>query len=149
MKASEWRFSYEAHPKGLDWQLIELLIADFESLEVENAKWKESSGNYQSAMHDLMKDVTQLTASLAQANAQIAEMQSAIIEYLEWGPMSGSDRDYHQQNFRRLLPDHAILTHDALVGKVSQEVLGECPLNDEEARRLASRILEAIVGGTP
>jgi hypothetical protein len=31
------------------------------------------------------------------------EMHEAIKEYLEWGPMTKSDREYHEDNFRKAI----------------------------------------------
>jgi hypothetical protein len=53
---------------------------------------------------DLPKLVHRLADAMDEAEQERDALRAAIRDYLEWGPMTGSDRDLHERKFRKLVP---------------------------------------------
>jgi len=154
MKASEWRVLMDDEDSQVD---MRKMLSDLESLEAENAKLKEELDMQRNLASDtltLLADKSEesynLTASLAQANARLISLQAAATMLLEKCDEADANGDLPEiiDGFVLDLVRSSISAQPKgdISKRIAQEVLGECPLNDEEAMRLALRILSAIAG---
>lgn len=162
MKASEWRdwlkeWRKQHSLKSLASYTVDKMVYDLESLEAENAKLKEELDMQRNLASDtltLLADKSEesynLTASLAQANARLISLQAAATMLLEKCDEADANGDLPEiiDGFVLDLVRSSISAQPKgdISKRIAQEVLGECPLNDEEAMRLALRILSAIAG---
>jgi len=154
MKASEWRVLMDDEDSQVD---MRKMLSDLESLEAENAKLKEEldmqrnlASDTLTLLADKSEESNNLTASLAQANARLISLQAAATVLLEKCDEADANGDLPEiiDGFVLDLVRSSISAQPKgdISKRIAQEVLGECPLNDEEAMRLALRILSAIAG---
>ena len=125
-------------------------LHEFQNAAVEINQLREEKEQANAALKAKDEENVKLTASLARANARLISLQVAATVLLEKCDEADLNSDLPENIDGSVLD----LVRSSLsaqpkgdaIGRIAQEVLGECPLNDEEARRLASRILSAIAG---